>query len=171
MTTLDFEGGFWIHIRCFCQTNSESTQACTLEIDGRHLLTTRQESRSPPWKGIHSVHWRRRSLSARSATSFNNRPGTSSELAAPSGSISSSLSLVKTGAGESAAQIGYQIQLLLDEGFIEGKVVWSGAGETQVPAAYHVKRITMAGHDYPESVRDPKVWNKTKSILEKRRGG
>jgi hypothetical protein len=48
-------------------------KACTLEIDGRHLLITRQESRSPPWEGIHSVHWRRRSLSAHSPTSFNNR--------------------------------------------------------------------------------------------------
>ena len=37
----------------------------------------------------------------------------------------------------------------------------------QIPAAFFVKRITMAGNDYLDSVRDPKVWRQAKGLLEK----
>jgi hypothetical protein len=69
-------------------------------------------------------------------------------------------------AGETAARVGYHVQLLLDEGYVEGNVLWDGVGEDHVPVGYCVNRITMAGHDYLDSIRDPKVWNKTKSVLE-----
>jgi hypothetical protein len=67
---------------------------------------------------------------------------------------------------ESSERIGYHVQLLLDAGFVEGKVMWSQVGEAYIPHGYVVQRITMAGHDYLDSVRDPKVWTKTKSVLE-----
>ncbi len=67
---------------------------------------------------------------------------------------------------ESSERIGYHVQLLLDARYVEGKVIWSQVGEDYIPHAYFVQRITMAGHDYLDSVRDPKVWNKTKSVLE-----
>jgi hypothetical protein len=65
-----------------------------------------------------------------------------------------------------SSEICYQVQCLLDYSYVEGKVLWNGVGETQVPVTCVVKRITMAGHDYLDSVRDPKVWTKTKSVLE-----
>jgi Hypothetical protein (DUF2513) len=71
-----------------------------------------------------------------------------------------------TFADHTAAEVGYQIELLCDVGYLEGKVLWDGIGETLVSVAYFVKRITMGGHDYLDSIRDPKVWNKTKSVLE-----
>ena len=68
---------------------------------------------------------------------------------------------------DNPSEICYQVQCLLDYSYVEGKVVWNGVGETQVPVTCVVKRITMAGRDYLDSVRNPKVWSKTKSALEK----
>jgi hypothetical protein len=77
----------------------------------------------------------------------------------------------KSLADESPERIGYHIQLLLDEHYVEGTVIWDGVGEARTPITYFVRRITNAGHDYLDSVRDPRVWNETKTVLEKVGGG
>jgi Hypothetical protein (DUF2513) len=66
--------------------------------------------------------------------------------------------------GENQELVCYHIQLLLDAEYVQGMVVWDR--ETK-PQGYVVQRITMSGYDYLDSVRDPKVWKETKSLLEK----
>src|SRR5260221_12779162 len=58
----------------------------------------------------------------------------------------------------------HHVQLLVDAGYVEGRVRWDRESN---PRGYVVQRITMNGYDYLDSVRDPKVWNETKSVLEK----
>ena len=65
--------------------------------------------------------------------------------------------------GENQELVCYHVQLLLDAEYVQGMVIWDR--ETK-PQGYVVQRITMSGYDYLDSVRDPKVWNKTKSVLE-----
>jgi len=56
----------------------------------------------------------------------------------------------------------YHANLLIDSGFIDGKVTASG----------HLlhNRITSAGHDFLEVIRDPEIWSMTKSASEKAGG-
>lgn len=49
----------------------------------------------------------------------------------------------------------YNFQLLLDAGFIDG-------GASGV-CTFYVNKITWAGHDFLDSVRDEKTWSKTKA--------
>jgi Hypothetical protein (DUF2513) len=51
-----------------------------------------------------------------------------------------------------------------DAGYIDARIIKGGQGVTYETAG--ILRMTMAGHEYLDSVRDPKVWNKTKSVLE-----
>lgn len=57
-------------------------------------------------------------------------------------------------------EIEYHLQLLVEQGFVERPR--SGAMEGIV-----FKRLTWAGHDYLDAVRDPKIWGKTKEATEK----
>lgn len=72
---------------------------------------------------------------------------------------------------EAGARICYHVQLLIDRRFVEGKVAWGSDSSGLVPMNCFTARMTMDGHDYLDSVRDPKVWEKTKSQLEKVGGG
>lgn len=54
------------------------------------------------------------------------------------------------------------IKLLLDAGYIEAS---RRSSINQPYDFYWVERITMAGHDYLEAVRNDTVWNKTKIKL------
>lgn len=60
--------------------------------------------------------------------------------------------------------IGHQVMLLTDAGYIE-------ADYTPPETIGTIFRITNRGHDYLDSVRDPKVWKETKAKLEKVGGG
>jgi Hypothetical protein (DUF2513) len=66
--------------------------------------------------------------------------------------------------GKNKQEIGYQIDLLNDAGYLDARIIKGGQGVTYETAA--ILRMTMPGHEYLDSVRDPKVWNKTKSVLE-----
>jgi len=66
--------------------------------------------------------------------------------------------------GENKELVCYHIQLLLDAEYVQGMVIWDR--ETK-PQGYVVQRVTMSGYDYLDSVRDPKVWKETKSLVEK----
>jgi Hypothetical protein (DUF2513) len=57
--------------------------------------------------------------------------------------------------GKDKQEIGYQIDLLNDVKYETAAIL----------------RMTMAGHEYLDSVRSPEVWKKTKSTLEKVGGG
>ena len=56
------------------------------------------------------------------------------------------------------------IYMLYEAGFIE---VTDASVIGQNGRRFYPKRITMAGHDYLDSVRDPKIWKSTKSKLSK----
>lgn len=66
--------------------------------------------------------------------------------------------------GENQELVSYHVQLLLDAEYVKGTVVWDREAK---PHGYVVERITMNGYDYLDSVRDPKVWKETRSLLEK----
>jgi Hypothetical protein (DUF2513) len=72
---------------------------------------------------------------------------------------------------ESCARICYHVHLLIDRRFVEGKVAWGSDAGGLVPMSCFTTRMTMDGHDYLDSVRDPRVWEKTKSQLDKVGGG
>jgi Hypothetical protein (DUF2513) len=71
--------------------------------------------------------------------------------------------------GKDKQEIGYQIDLLNDVGYIDARIIKGGQGVNYETAA--ILRMTMAGHEYLDSVRSPEVWKKTKSTLEKVGGG
>lgn len=49
------------------------------------------------------------------------------------------------------------VQLLLDAGFIEGKVIREGMGK---PVRAIVKRMTLTGHQFLDKARNDTFWNK-----------
>ena len=60
--------------------------------------------------------------------------------------------------------IALQVQLLHDAGYIQAEI--SPIRES-LDIAGSIIRMTNSGYDYLDTVRDPKVWNQTKSVLEK----
>ena len=70
-------------------------------------------------------------------------------------------------AGHSHAAFVEHVKLLLDAGYIEAK----DAGTSMEGDDFLIQRITNAGHDYLDSVRDETVWAKTKEHLKKVGGG
>lgn len=60
---------------------------------------------------------------------------------------------------DEAERLRGHLELLKRAGFIEIDAV-SG------PGIYYIGAITWAGHDFIDSVRDPKIWEKTKSGAE-----
>jgi Hypothetical protein (DUF2513) len=71
--------------------------------------------------------------------------------------------------GKTKQEIGYQLELLEDAGYIDARIIKGPEGITYDDA--FIVRMTMAGHDYLDSVRSQEVWNKTKTTLEKVGGG
>lgn len=58
----------------------------------------------------------------------------------------------------------HHISMLLEEGFIELEGDPLYFGSTSYPT-YYIHRITSAGYDYLDSVRDPSIWSEIKSKL------
>jgi hypothetical protein len=57
-------------------------------------------------------------------------------------------------------EIEYNLQLLVEQGFIEQPRSGPMLG-------IMFKRLTWAGHDYLDAVRDPIIWSKTKAATDK----
>jgi hypothetical protein len=60
--------------------------------------------------------------------------------------------------------IVYNIALMLDAGFLEGKVYSGASGK---PQAATIIRMTWAGHDFLDSTRDPTIWKQAKDKVLK----
>lgn len=60
-------------------------------------------------------------------------------------------------------EIGYHIGMLIEDGYVSGK-------PTSRPGIYVVFGLTMKGHDYLDSIRDPAIWAKAKEGAEKAGG-
>ena len=58
----------------------------------------------------------------------------------------------------------YNIALMLDAGFIEGRVI---SDENGSPRGAVIIRMTWAGHDFLDSTRDPSIWAKAKERVLK----
>lgn len=58
----------------------------------------------------------------------------------------------------------YNCALMLDAGFIEGRVISDAKGS---PAAAVIARMTWTGHDFLDSTRDPKIWKQAKEKVLK----
>lgn len=70
-----------------------------------------------------------------------------------------------TGA-HSMADVNQHLKLLMDVNYIDAQDASTLSGEY-----YIVKRITMSGYDYLDSVRSDKVWRTVKDKLAKTSGG
>lgn len=78
-----------------------------------------------------------------------------------------------TGADRTALQ--YHLRLLMDAGYIEGKDLLQSTKDSKLDvhrmmveegAPILVTRMTWDGHDFLDTVRDSKVWEKTKDALQ-----
>lgn len=71
---------------------------------------------------------------------------------------------------ENLLEVNYNISLLSDAGYIViepvlYRIIYDG--DRQIPAElYGIIRLTNSGHDYLDSVRDPKIYNEVKSKLK-----
>ncbi len=60
-------------------------------------------------------------------------------------------------------EISYHLGMLIEDGYVNGR-------QTNRPGIYMVLGLTMKGHDYLDSIRDPAIWAKTKDGAEKAGG-
>jgi Hypothetical protein (DUF2513) len=67
----------------------------------------------------------------------------------------------------SREQLAYHAQLLIDAGLAEGSVHYAGRRGTRVPDAFHIERLTWAGHDFLDAARDDTVWGHAKEKILK----
>jgi hypothetical protein len=61
-------------------------------------------------------------------------------------------------------ELGYHVQLMLDVGLVEGEAFSRADGEFNGAV---VTRLTWAGHDFLETVRDDSLWKKAKENVLK----
>jgi hypothetical protein len=62
--------------------------------------------------------------------------------------------------GYTPDEIEYHLQLLVEQGFIDQP-------RSAPMEGIIFRRLTWAGHDYLDAVRDPKIWRKTKEAADK----
>ena len=61
----------------------------------------------------------------------------------------------------------YHFQLLLDAGFVEGKVRMSGMDGKLRPIGYRVQRLTWSGHEFMDAARNESVWKRVTAKVTK----
>lgn len=59
-------------------------------------------------------------------------------------------------------QVDYHLELLIDAGLVEGSC--------NMERLFQISKLTPAGHDFVESVRDPEIWRETKEGAKKAGG-
>ena len=65
-------------------------------------------------------------------------------------------------------QINYHIVLLIEAGFLEGKVIYSSRGRKfgdKIPDKTYVTRIAWAGHEFLDQARNNTTWEKAKQFV------
>lgn len=65
--------------------------------------------------------------------------------------------------GRTQDEVFYHLRLLLDAGFTEPR-------GNQGMSSFTYSGLTWAGHDFLDSVRDPKVWREAKDVVHKAGG-
>ena len=66
-----------------------------------------------------------------------------------------------------AQLIGFHVQLCIDAGFIEGKVITDFNGRTLTYQRWGIMRLTWHGADALDAMRDDTVWSKAKDHVLK----
>lgn len=61
--------------------------------------------------------------------------------------------------GISDDDAAYHLHLLIDPGYVIGRY-------DRTSGTFDIERISMDGHDFLDSIRDPKIWEKTKKGAE-----
>src|SRR5215813_3685824 len=61
----------------------------------------------------------------------------------------------------------YHAQLMIDAGLIEGTVHYGSRRGIRAPDAFHIQRLTWAGHDFLEAARNDTVWRTAKEKILK----
>lgn len=72
--------------------------------------------------------------------------------------------------GPDETQVAGHVELLEDEGLIEGLVGGCVSKHTKGISAIKVRRLTAAGHDFLDAARDDTRWNQAKGVCEKAGG-
>jgi hypothetical protein len=62
-------------------------------------------------------------------------------------------------ARHSNEEVAYHVELLIDAGFLDAERTQSGS--------FVARKLTFAGCDFIDSVRDPKIWRMTKAVAKK----
>lgn len=66
--------------------------------------------------------------------------------------------------GYTTEQVSYHLAQIIDSGLAVGSVRYSiGNDDPTIPSGVMVQRLTPAGHDFIESIRNDTVWKKVKS--------
>lgn len=58
-------------------------------------------------------------------------------------------------------EVAYNMRLLSEAGYIEARIMSSSSGNGKINAAL-ARRLTNAGHDLLDTIRNESVWNKVK---------
>ena len=61
--------------------------------------------------------------------------------------------------------VKYHEALVIEAGLAEGSTIKSGMGNREVPAAVMLTKLTWAGHEFLDTVRNDTVWAKTKQTF------
>lgn len=64
--------------------------------------------------------------------------------------------------GRTHEDIAYHLVLLIDGGLLDG--------ERELSGGFVARKLTWAGHDFLDSVRDPKIWRTTKERVKEAGG-
>lgn len=66
--------------------------------------------------------------------------------------------------GSPEQEVAYNIQLLSEAGYIEARIMSSSLGDGKINVALAM-RLTNAGHDLLDTMRNESVWNKVKEMF------
>lgn len=75
--------------------------------------------------------------------------------------------------GYSKEQVAYHLALIVKEGYAEGPAprYSTGGGDPTIPVLVLALRLTPAGHDFIDTLRDDAIWAKVKERTGKVVGG
>jgi hypothetical protein len=62
--------------------------------------------------------------------------------------------------------IKYNKRLLIDRGYLKGRVLKNSESDTDIPADVFIIEITWEGHDFIDGIADESNWSKVKDFLK-----
>lgn len=69
--------------------------------------------------------------------------------------------------GIAPQEVGYHMMLLKEAGLIEANILKSSTGDGGIATAL-ARRLTFAGHEFLDQIRDPSLWGKIKSTVKEK---